>query len=61
MADPAFLQGMYAAGARPYFDVLAANAYGLNTPAYSRRLGLHSTEFPRAVLPHSADFTFEWW
>jgi O-antigen ligase len=59
MADPAFLRGMYAAGARPYFDVLAANAYGLNSAAYNRRLGIHSSDFPRAVLPHSDTFTFD--
>ncbi|MGI8916349.1 MAG: O-antigen ligase family protein [Chloroflexota bacterium] len=59
MADPMFLQGMYAAGARPYFDVLGANAYGLNYPAFNRRLGFHSTDFPRAMLPNSDSFTFD--
>jgi O-antigen ligase len=59
MADPAFLRGMYAAGARPYFDILAVNAYGLNYAAYNRRLGIHNTDFPRAVLPHSDSFTFD--
>ncbi|HEV7215822.1 MAG TPA: cellulase family glycosylhydrolase, partial [Chloroflexota bacterium] len=59
VADPAFLRGMYAAGARPYFDVLAVNAYGLGYAAYDRRVGIHNTDFPRAVLPHSDTFTFD--
>ena len=59
MADPTFLRGMYAAGARPYFDVLAVNAYGLNYAAFNRRLGIHNTDFPRAVLPPSDSFTFD--
>ncbi len=33
MSDLAFLQGMYDAGAAPYFDALAVHAYGLTFPA----------------------------
>ncbi|MGH2365336.1 MAG: cellulase family glycosylhydrolase [Chloroflexota bacterium] len=32
MSDLAFLQAMYDAGAKPYFDVMSANAYGLGLP-----------------------------
>ncbi len=32
MSDLLFLQKMYAAGARPYFDILFANAYGFGLP-----------------------------
>ncbi|MCL4545691.1 MAG: O-antigen ligase family protein [Chloroflexi bacterium] len=59
MSDLAFLRGMYAAGAKGYFDVLAAQGYGLNTPAYDRRIGVHSDEFPRILLPHAQPFTLD--
>ncbi|MHB8619550.1 MAG: glycoside hydrolase 5 family protein [Chloroflexota bacterium] len=32
MSDLTFLQGMYAAGAKQYFDIMSANAYGLSLP-----------------------------
>ncbi len=59
MSDLAFLRGMYAAGAQPYFDILGAQAYGLDHPAYDRQLGLRSTDFPRALLPQTEPFTFD--
>ncbi len=59
ISDLTYLQGMYAAGAKPYFDILGAQAYGLNSPTDDRQIGLHSYQFPRAILPGSQPFTFD--
>jgi polysaccharide biosynthesis protein PslG len=50
-SDVAFLQGMYDAGARPYFDVMSANAYGLrNGPDDFRFNREDDVNFARPVL-----------
>jgi hypothetical protein len=51
MSDVDFLQGMYAAGAKPYFDVLSTNAYGLrNGPDDWRFNRQDDVNFSRPVL-----------
>ncbi len=51
ISDVSFLQGMYDAGARPYFDVLSANAYGLrNGPDDWRFNRSDDVNFARPVL-----------
>lgn len=50
-SDVTFLQGMYDAGAKPYFDVLSANAYGLrNGPDDFRFNRTDDVNFSRPVL-----------
>ena len=41
---------MYLHGARPYFDILAGNAYGLHTGPEDRQVGPPYTNFPRLLL-----------
>jgi O-antigen ligase len=48
--DLLFLDRMYAHGAKPYFDVLAVNAYGLWHGPEDRRVGAQYTNFPRVLL-----------
>lgn len=48
--DLAFLQKMYAAGARDYFDVMSVNAYGLWTGPGDRRVEEDRTNFSRPLL-----------
>jgi len=48
--DLVYLERMYDLGARPFFDVLAANAYGLWTGPADRQLGAAYTNFPRVLL-----------
>lgn len=51
MPDTVFLQGMYAAGARPYFDILSANAYGLRDgPDDWRFTRPNDVNFARPIL-----------
>lgn len=45
-----FLEGMYAAGAGAYFDVLAVQAYGLRDGPDDRRLGPDRVNFSRPLL-----------
>lgn len=50
-SDVSFLQGMYQAGARPYFDILSVNAYGLrNGPDDFRFNRTDDVNFARPVL-----------
>ena len=49
--DVVFLQQMYEAGARDYFDVMSANPYGLRSGPYDRRLDEDKdVNFSRPVL-----------
>ncbi|HET6319623.1 MAG TPA: beta-galactosidase, partial [Chloroflexota bacterium] len=48
--DLLYLERLYAAGARPYFDVLAVNAYGLSTGPDDRRTSPEQANFPRVLL-----------
>ncbi|HEU5316737.1 MAG TPA: beta-galactosidase, partial [Chloroflexota bacterium] len=48
--DLLYLERMYLAGAAPYFDVLAANAYGLTTGPDDRRASAEQANFPRLLL-----------
>lgn len=50
MSDLLFLQGMYDAGARDFFDVLAVKPYGLWTGPEDRRASPDVTNFSRIVL-----------
>ena len=49
-SDLVFLDKMYRAGARPYFDILAAQAYGLWTGPGDRRVSPDRTNFSRVRL-----------
>ena len=48
--DLLYLDRMYLHGARPYFDILAGNAYGLHTGPEDRQVGPPYTNFPRLLL-----------
>ena len=48
--DLVYLDRLYLAGAAPYFDVLAANAYGLATGPDDRRASAEQANFPRLLL-----------
>ncbi|HUX86625.1 MAG TPA: glycosyltransferase, partial [Chloroflexota bacterium] len=51
MPDVTFLQGMYAAGAKPYFDVLSTNAYGLRDGPDDLRINQpNDVNFSRPIL-----------
>jgi hypothetical protein len=50
MSDLVFLQQMYDAGARGYFDILAAQDYGLYTGPGDRRVEFGRTNFSRPIL-----------
>jgi O-antigen ligase len=48
--DLLYLDRMYQYGARPYFDILAANAYGLRTGPDDRLVSPRHTNFSRVLL-----------
>ncbi len=48
--DLLYLDRMYRHGAKPYFDILAGNAYGLRTGPEDRQVGVSYTNFPRVLL-----------
>lgn len=50
LGDIEFLEKMYAAGAKPYFDILATQAYGLWTGPGDRRIAESRTNFSRPQL-----------
>lgn len=50
MSDLLFLQEMYEAGAKGYFDILAIKPYGFWSGPEDRRLDPNATNFSRAVL-----------
>jgi O-antigen ligase len=50
MSDIRFLQKMYEAGARGFFDILAAKPYGMWYEPYDRRVSPLETNFSRPIL-----------
>ncbi|MDE3089329.1 MAG: cellulase family glycosylhydrolase [Chloroflexota bacterium] len=50
VSDLTFLQQMYAAGVRGYFDILAVQDYGLFTGPGDRRLDPERTNFSRPIM-----------
>lgn len=48
--DVLFLEGMYEAGARPYFDIFSTMLYGLGQPPDERRVDLKRLSFSRPIL-----------
>ncbi len=50
--DVLFLEGMYRAGAAPYFDILSTMLYGLGQPPAERRTDLKRLNFSRPILLH---------
>ncbi len=50
MDDRIYLQQMYDAGAKPYFDIMGVNAYGLRSGPYDRRLNDGDVNFSRPIL-----------
>jgi hypothetical protein len=59
MSDLDFLQGMYDAGAAPYFDALAAHAYGWRFPADDPpapdKINFRRVELLRRVMVENGD------
>lgn len=50
LSEVRFLDKLYAAGAAPYFDIVAAQAYGFETGPEDRRVDERVLNFSRAVL-----------
>jgi len=50
LSEVRFLEGLYIAGAAPYFDILAAQPYGFDSGPDDRRVGEEVLDFSRAVL-----------
>ena len=50
LSEILFLRGLYAAGAGPYFDVLAVQPYGFDTGPADRRVAEGLLNFSRAIL-----------
>ncbi len=50
MNDMKFLQGMYDAGAKPYFDIASVMIYGFDDPPDSHRLEYRRVNFVRPIL-----------
>lgn len=48
--DVLYLEGMYRAGAKPYFDVFSTMLYGLGQPPDERRTDLRRLGFSRPIL-----------
>jgi len=48
--DRIYLQQMYDAGAKSYFDIMSVMAYGLRSGPYDRRLSLGDVNFSRPIL-----------
>jgi hypothetical protein len=59
MNDLAYLQKMYEAGAAPFFDALAAHAYGIQSPAEEPpapdRLNFRRVELVRQIMDRNGD------
>lgn len=57
--DVRFLQGMYDAGAKPYFDIMFANAYGFGSPPSDppsiNKLNFRRVELLRKVMEQNGD------
>jgi len=50
LSEPRFLDGLYAARAAPYFDIVTAQAYGFHTGPDDRRVDEGVLNFSRVVL-----------
>jgi hypothetical protein len=50
LAEPLFLQEMYAAGAGPAFDIIAGKPYGFDFPPTDRTVDENRTNFSRIIL-----------
>lgn len=57
--DLLYLDRMYLHGAKPYFDILAAPAYGLHTGPEDRQVGAAYTNFPRLLLTREVMLRYE--
>jgi polysaccharide biosynthesis protein PslG len=59
MSDLDFLSGMYAAGAKDYFDILSANAYGLSLPPTDppdpQKLNFQRVTLQRTIMENNGD------
>ncbi len=59
MSDLDYLEGMYRAGAAPYFDILGANAFGMDLPPADppavHRLNFRRVELQRAIMERHRD------
>jgi hypothetical protein len=59
MNDLVFLERMYGAGARDFFDILGANAFGMQhppeDPPHRRRLNFRRLELQRAIMEQFGD------
>jgi hypothetical protein len=58
-SDLQYLEGMYLAGAKPYFDILFANAYGFafppNDPPRTDRLNFQRVTLTRQIMERNGD------
>ncbi|HUY99201.1 MAG TPA: cellulase family glycosylhydrolase [Thermomicrobiaceae bacterium] len=52
LSDLLFLQGMYAAGAKPYFDIATVMVYGYGYSPYDRRVEFTRDNFSRPIQTH---------
>lgn len=50
LSEPRFLDGLYTAGAAPYFDIVTVQAYGFQTGPDDRRVSEGVLNFSRAIL-----------
>ncbi|NOZ05511.1 MAG: hypothetical protein GXP41_04040 [Chloroflexi bacterium] len=59
MSDLDYLEGMYRAGAKPYFDILSANAFGMDLPPDDppdrNILNFRRVELQRAIMVQNGD------
>ena len=51
--DVLYLEGMYQAGAAPYFDIMSTMLYGLGQSPEDRRVDLKRLSFSRPILLHN--------
>jgi len=63
---PGYLDGIYAAGGAPYFDILAAKCYGFKHDAWDRRLeggllNFSRVQFLRQVMERNSDAVTPIW
>ena len=52
MSELTFIQGLYDAGAQPYFDILSVMGYGIGHSPEDRRVGADRYNFSRLLLVH---------
>ena len=54
LLETGFLDGLYAAGGAPYFDVLSAQLYGFDSGPDDRLVSANTLDFSRVILLHEA-------